>query len=394
MVTDKICAFDELIFLLRDLYGGEKIPLHRPIFEGREREYIIDCIDSNFVSSVGTRVREFENCCAKYTDIKYGIATINGTAALHAALKVADVQQGDEVITQALTFVATCNAISYCGAQPVFIDVDRDTMGLSPVALEDWLASNTRLCNGSTYNKKTGSRIAACVPMHTFGHPLRIAEVVKICEEYGIIVIEDCAEALGSFIGDRHTGSFGKLAALSFNGNKVITAGNGGMILTNDTNMAKHALHLTTTAKVPHLYEFIHDQTGYNYRLANINAALGCAQMENLSAILKIKSMIAEKFRAFCMVHGLNFVDGRDGTSPNYWLNSIILESLDERNLFLEYMNENGIMSRPIWRLMNRLDMFKGCQTDGLKNSQWLEDRVANIPSSVPEGSVKNIKND
>ncbi|MDT0684520.1 LegC family aminotransferase [Roseicyclus sp. F158] len=374
---------------MRSIYHSDTAPLHRPIFEGNEREYLVDCIDSNFVSSVGARVKEFEGHCASLTGASHAVATVNGTAALHMALVLAGVQSGDEVISQALTFVATCNAISYCGARPVFVDVDRDSMGLSPEALEAWLSEHAELRDGQAYNRATGARLAACVPMHTFGHPLRIEEVVDICGGYGIMVIEDAAESLGSYVGERHTGTFGKLATLSFNGNKVITTGGGGMILTNDDALAKRALNLTTTAKVPHAYEFVHDEVGYNYRLPNLNAALGCAQMEKLPAMLEIKAEIAAQYRDFCDKHWLRFVDARPGTRPNFWLNALILDSREERDAFLEHTNANGVMTRPIWRLMSRLEMFKDCQTDGLENSRWLEDRVVNIPSSVPEGALK-----
>ena len=380
---------DTLIGLVKDYFGEERVMLHRPIFEGNEREYLVDCIDSNFVSSVGARVQEFEGHCARLAGASHAVATVNGTAALHMALVLAGVQSGDEVISQALTFVATCNAISYCGARPVFVDADRDTMGLSPEALEAWLSEHAEMRDGQAYNRATGARLAACVPMHTFGHPLRIEDVVEICGTYGITVIEDAAESLGSYIGKRHTGTFGKLATLSFNGNKVITTGGGGMILTNDDALAKRALHLTTTAKVPHAYEFVHDKVGYNYRLPNLNAALGYAQMEMLPAMLEIKAEIAAQYREFCDKHGLRFVDARPGTRPNFWLNALILDSKKERDAFLEHTNANGVMTRPIWRLMSRLDMFKDCQTDGLENSRWLEDRVVNIPSSVPEGALK-----
>ena len=382
---------NKLSNLIREIYGDGFIPLHRPVFEGNERNYLIDCIDSNFVSSVGDNVKKFEQMTASFTGVKSGVATMNGTSALHTALIVCGVSSGDEVISQALTFVATCNAISYCGASPVFIDVDRDTLGLSPNALEKWLSNNVERKDGKGFNRKTGARVAACVPMHTFGFPLRIAEIVEICQAFGITVIEDAAESLGSYLGDRHTGTFGELATLSFNGNKVITTGGGGMILTDNDELAKKALHLTTTAKVPHPHEFVHDEVGYNYRLPNLNAALGCAQIENLNDMLDIKADIAANYHAFCLKHGLRFVNGIENTRPNYWLNAIILDSKTERNAFLEYLNEQQVMSRPIWRLMNRLEMFKKCQTDDLENSRWLEDRVVNIPSSVPEGMLKNI---
>ena len=375
---------DQLIDLIKSTYEDGFVPLHRPVFEGNEREYLVECVNSNFVSSVGVRVREFEQHCRLFTGVDHAISTVNGTAALHVALKATGVTSGDEVITQALTFIATCNAISYCGANPVFIDVDRDTMGLSPNALEEWLSKNTEIRSGQAFNKSSGCKVAACVPMHTFGHPLRISEVVDICTQYGIPVIEDAAEALGSYINGKHVGCFGKSATLSFNGNKVITTGGGGMILTNDNAIANRALHLTTTAKVPHEYEFIHDEIGFNYRLPALNAAMGCAQMEQIEQILEKKAKVAHAYRDFSHSNGLNFVDGMEGTRPNFWLNTIIADSKNERDKILKYMNSNNVMVRPIWRLMNSLDMYKHCATDGLKISRWLEERAINLPSSVP----------
>lgn len=379
---------DDLITLIQSLYGEDPIPLHRPIFEGNERKYLDECIDSNFVSSAGEKVAEFELSCAKFVNAKFGVATVNGTSALHTALNVSGVKPDDEVITQALTFVATCNAIKYCGARPVFVDVDTDTIGLSPFALEKWLSKNAVKRGGISLNRNTGARLAACIPMHTFGLPLRVAEVVEVCHSYGIPVIEDAAESLGSFIGKKHTGLFGDLATLSFNGNKVITTGGGGMILTDSEELAARAKHLTTTAKVQHKYEFVHDEIGYNYRMPNLNASLGCAQIEYLNEMLTAKSKIADDYRSFCNGRGIKFVDGIDGTTPNYWLNALILNSRKERDAFLLYLNNAQVMSRPIWRLMSKLPMYKDCENDGLVNSTWLEDRVVNIPSSVPESSI------
>lgn len=374
---------DDLIHLIRQIYGEGYVPLHRPIFEGNEKQYLIDCVDSNFVSSIGVQVSKFEEQCKQFTGVKHCISTVNGTAALHVALKISGVEAGHEVITQALTFVATCNAISYCGAQPIFIDVDKDTMGLSPTALEKWLSENVEMRDGKAYNRTTGRRIAACVAMHTFGHPLRIREVVDVCARFGIVVIEDAAEALGSYTGDQHVGGFGELATLSFNGNKVITTGGGGMILTNSQSLAHRAAHITTTAKVPHKYEFVHDEVGFNYRLPAINAALGCAQMEMLQTILDKKIYVAELYNSFCLKNDIKFFRGMKGTRPNYWLNVIFADSRSERDNLLNYMNSNDIMARPIWRLINSLEMYKNCQTDELVNSKWLEDRVINIPSSA-----------
>ncbi|MCG5497807.1 LegC family aminotransferase [Ectothiorhodospira variabilis] len=383
--------FAAVVAAVRALYGEGFIPLHRPVFEGRERQYLVDCIDSNFVSSVGARVGEFEERVAAFTGARFAVATVNGTAALHMALHLAGVGPGDEVITQALTFVATCNAVRYCGAQPVFVDVDRDTLGLGPQALRRFLEAHAQRRGGECYNRLTGRRLAACVPMHTFGHPCRIGEIVALCDEYGIPVVEDAAESLGSWAGDRHTGTFGRLGTLSFNGNKVITTGGGGMILTDDEGLALRARHVTTTAKQSHAYEYVHDEVGYNYRLPNLNAALGCAQMERLPEMLAAKREVAGAYARMCEARGLSFVVEREAGRANYWLNALVLDSSAERDAFLEYTNAQGVMTRPVWRLMHRLEMFKDCQHDGLDNARWLEDRVVNLPSSVPDGALPGV---
>ena len=383
---------DSLIELIRAIYGDGFIPLHRPVFEGNEKRYLVDCIDSNFVSSVGAKVTEFEQQVAAFTGSKYAIATVNGTAALHVALQLAGVGRGDEVISQALTFIATCNALSYAGAHPVFVDVDRDTLGMSPEALCRFLSTHAERRDGGCWNKGTGRRIAACVPMHTFGIPLRIAEIAAICAEWGIALVEDAAESLGSYVDGRHTGTFGLLATLSFNGNKVITTGGGGMIITDDEAIARRAKHLTTTAKVPHPYEFVHDEVGYNYRLPNLNAALGCAQMERLAEMLAIKTEVAQRYREFFAGTDLRFVEPLPGDTSNSWLNAIVLGSEADRDDFLAYTNGRDIMTRPVWRLMSRLQMFKDCQRDGLENSHWLEARVVNLPSSVPESGFQRLR--
>ena len=375
------------------IFGDDFIPLHRPVFEGNERQYLIDCIDSNFVSSVGAKVTEFEEKVAEFTGSKYAVATVNGTAALHAAIELAGVKPGDEVISQALTFIATCNAISYAGAKPLFIDVDLDTMGLSPAALKRFLEENTEKRTSGTFNKTSGKRISACIPMHTFGFPCRIAEIAEICANWDITLIEDAAESLGSYVGSRHTGTFGSMATLSFNGNKVITTGGGGMIITDDAELAKRAKYITTTAKVPHPYEFVHDETGYNYRMPNLNAALGCAQMERLDEFLTIKAQLAEQWDAFFHDRDVDFVKAINGNTANHWLNAIAFDSRLDRDEFLKMTNDNNVMTRPIWTLMSKLPMFKTCQTDCLENSLWLEDRVVNIPSSVPDGALKKLDN-
>ena len=381
----------EFLAFARSIFGDSFIPLHRPVFEGNERQYVVDCIDSNFVSSFGGKVAEFEGKVAEFTGSKHAIATVNGTAALHVAIELVGVKAGDEVISQALTFIATCNAISYAGAKPLFIDVDLDTMGLSPSALTTFLEANAEKRVDGTFNKLSGKKISACVAMHTYGFPCRIAEIAEICADWDIALIEDAAESLGSYVGGRHTGTFASMATLSFNGNKVITTGGGGMIITDDSELAKRAEYITTTAKVPHPYEFVHDETGYNYRMPNLNAALGCAQMERLDEFLAIKAQLADQWDAFFHDRDVGFVKAIDGNSANHWLNAIIFDSRLDRDEFLKMANNNNVMTRPIWTLMSKLPMFKDCQTDGLKNSLWLEDRVVNIPSSVPDGALKKL---
>ena len=379
----------KFIDFAKELYGNDFIPLHRPIFEGNERKYLLDCIDSNFVSSVGSKVTEFEQMIAEYTGSKYAIATVNGTAALHLSIQLSGVLPDDEVITQALTFVATCNAISYSGAHPVFIDVDIDTMGMSPKSLRNFLIKNCEIKSGQAYNKSTGKRVSACVPMHTFGFPCRIKEIKSICDDWNIALIEDIAESLGSYVDERHTGTYGNTGTLSFNGNKVITTGGGGMIITDDEHIAKQAKHISTTAKLPHPYEFFHDEIGYNYRMPNLNAALGCAQMERLEEFLNIKIEIAKKWDSFFKDKNIKFFKATEGNKANHWLNTIVFDSNTDRNNFLLFSNERDVMTRPIWTLMSKLPMYINCQNDGLKNSLWLEKRVVNIPSSVPDGALK-----
>lgn len=374
----------DVINFIRELYNtNEFIPLHEPCFKGNEKKYLEECIDSTFVSSVGKFVDQFENEVAKYTGAKYAVATVNGTAALHVALLMAGVEKNDEVITQPLTFVATCNAISYIGAHPVFIDVDKDTLGLSPEKLDHFLAQNTEVVNGECINKISKRRIKAVVPMHTFGFPANMEELMHVCQKYGLEVVEDSAESLGSFYKGKHTGTFGLLGTLSFNGNKTITTGGGGMIITNNKALAVKAKHITTTAKVPHRWNFEHDMVAYNYRLPNLNAALGCAQMESLSKVIEKKRRLATKYFGFFKDKSAKFILEPNETKSNYWLNALILSDLEERNAFLEETNNNGIMTRPIWKLMNNLSLYSSYQTGSLENAKWLEDRVVNLPSSV-----------
>ena len=376
--------FDDVINFIQQIYKTKDfIPLHEPKFRGDEKKYIDECIESTFVSSVGEFVNIVENQIKNYTGAKYAIATCNGTAALHISLILAGLENGDEVITQPLNFIATCNAISYCGAQPIFVDVDKDSMGLSPRALINFLENNSRIINNQCINKVTGKVIKACVPMHTFGNPCRVDEIKVICDKYKICLIEDAAESLGSFYKGKHTGTFGELGTISFNGNKIITAGGGGCIITNNESLAKHAKHITTTAKLPHKWEFNHDQVGYNYRMPNLNAALLVGQLEQLKLFLKAKREIAKKYKTFFSNKSFGFVEEIKGAKSNYWLNSILTNDSEQTNLFLEATNDEGVMTRPAWTLMNELPIFKYCQKSNLKNSQWLKNRLINIPSSV-----------
>ncbi|HEY8035318.1 MAG TPA: LegC family aminotransferase [Methylobacter sp.] len=381
---DKGAIADNFIRFVREVYQtDELIPLHEPRFHGKEKEYLIDAIDSTFVSSVGKYVDRFEQDCAKYTGAKYAVATVNGTAALHAALMLVGVSRDDEVITQALTFVATCNAIHYCGAEPVFVDVDKTTLGLSPQALEDYLDEFAEGRNGETWNKQTGKRIAACLPMHTFGHPADMGRIVQICEKYHIPLVEDAAEALGSTLNNQHCGTFGRLGVLSFNGNKIMTTGGGGMILTDDETLAKQAKHLTTTAKQPHPWQFIHDQVGFNYRMPNLNAALGVAQLECVPLFLEKKRQLASRYIDWSQHNRFQCLIEPETARSNYWLNAVVLENLSERDAFLKATNEQGVMTRPIWEPMHRLSMYRHCQKGNLANTEWAAERVVNVPSSV-----------
>lgn len=377
--------FKDTVEFIKYLFPGKDfIPLHEPKFIGNERKYVLDCIDSTFVSSVGKYVDEFEKQLANYTGSKYAVACVNGTAALHMALIVAGVKQNDLVITQALSFIATCNAISYIKASPLFIDVDLDTMGLSPEKLQDYLKEFALVdSKGNCIHKITKQKISACVPMHTFGHPCRIDEIAEICNTYNIPLIEDAAESIGSFYKEKHTGTFGKLAAFSFNGNKTITSGGGGAIITNDEALAKKAKYLTTQAKVPHKWDFVHNEIGYNYRLPNLNAAFLCAQMEQLNLFVENKRELANLYKDFFKNTDIKFFTEPKNSKSNYWLNTVLLNDRETRDKFLEYTNSNGIMTRPAWTLMTKLIMFKDCLRGNLDNSLNLENRIVNIPSSV-----------
>lgn len=374
-----------LVDFVRSEYGtSEFIPLHAPRFEGNEEKYVLDAIRSGFVSTVGAHVQDFERSIAAFTGAKHAVATVNGTAALHAAMLVGGVMRGDEVITQAVTFVATCNAIRYCGAEPVLVDVSRRTLGMSPESLAGFLERHAEVRDdGLCWNRTTGRVLRACVPMHNFGHPVEIEAIKAICDRYSIVLIEDAAESLGSYYHGRHTGLVGTHAAISFNGNKIITTGGGGMIITDDDEIARKARHITTTAKKPHSWLYIHDELGYNYRLPALNAALGCAQMEVLPDYVERKRALAKRYAAWFDGEGYQFVLEPDGAKSNYWINAFLVGDREERDRVLEYANANGVMTRPIWTPMHTLDMYCNCPRADLPNSEWLDDRLVNIPSSV-----------
>jgi aminotransferase in exopolysaccharide biosynthesis len=384
--------FERLIAFVRDeLYGqADSVPLHVPTFDGRESEYVQDAIDSTFVSSVGQYVDRFEAMIAEYTGAARAVATVNGTAALHTALHLIGVGPDDLVVTQPVSFVATANAIKYTGADPVFVDVDPDTLGLSPQALRRFFEDDCQdTAEGTTIHRSTGRRVAACIPMHTFGLPLRIEEVVELCAVRGIPVVEDAAESLGSFVATRHMGTFGRLGILSFNGNKTITTGGGGMIITNDDELGRHAKHVTTTAKVPHTWEYIHDELGFNYRLPNLNAALGCAQMEQLEEKIDAKRALHDAYGRFFddgtwREAGYEVAGELPGTRANYWLNVMHVPDRETRDELLKETNDAGVMTRPLWELSYRLPAFAEAPRTTCPVSEQLADTVVNLPSWPP----------
>lgn len=381
--------FDHLAKFIQDKYRTNSfIPLHEPRFIGKEKEFVSQTIDSTFVSSVGQYVNQFEEDIAKYTGSKRAIAIVNGTSALHLSMLMAGVKPGDYVITQALTFVATCNAIHYCQAEPILIDVDKKTLGLSPIALEAWLEENAFVDTDQVCKLKNSKRaIKACIPMHTFGHPVEIDTLATICNVWKLAMIEDAAESLGSLFKDTHTGTFGLMGTLSFNGNKIITTGGGGAILCNEELYLK-GKHLSTTAKKPNDIHFVHDEVGFNYRLPNINAALGCAQLESINLFVTQKRQLAEEYAQLLKNSNLEFFKEPKNCRSNYWLNTIICHDESQRNELLNYMNSREIMTRPVWTPMNKLPMFKNSISDSLQNTLWLEERIVNIPSSPPPYSI------
>jgi len=361
------------------------VSLHEPSLGGNEWAYVKDCLDSTWVSSVGQYVNQFESMLADFTGVKKVVAVVNGTAALHMALKLAGVEPGDEVFVPALTFVATANAVTYCGAIPHFVDSEERTLGLDPYKLTEYLKNIAQVHADGCTNKLSGRQIKAVIPMHVFGHPVDLDPLVEVCQPYKIEMVEDAAESLGSYYKGRHTGNWGKLSILSFNGNKTITTGGGGAIITNDERLGKLAQHLTSTAKIPHRWEYRHDAIGYNYRLPNINAALGCAQMEQLPKFLEQKRRLADRYRNnFQGIEGVRFFTEPSFAKSNYWLNVLILDGAfsEKRDVVLEKTNDNGIMTRPAWRLMNKLPMFQDCPAMDLSCAENLAKRLINIPSS------------
>jgi aminotransferase in exopolysaccharide biosynthesis len=374
--------YKEFVSLVKELYKDETfVPLHAPKFLGNEKKYLNECVDSTFVSSVGEFVNRFEKAVQNYTGASFAIAISNGTSALHVALHAIGVKQDDEVITQSLSFVATTNAISYCGAKPIFLDIDQKTYGLSATQLENFLTNNCEVVDSTCRNKKSRKTIKACVPMHSFGHPCEIEKIKTICDKYHISLIEDAAESLGSFYNNKHTGRFGKAGIISFNGNKTITAGGGGVIITDDEKLAKRLKHLTTTAKIPHPYEYDHDEIGFNYRMPNINAALVLAGIERLDEILKNKKETYEKYEKFFTCRGIELLKEPKNSTSNYWLNTILLKESKDKKELLEICTKENIMVRPVWKPLHTLNMYKGCQCENMTNTLKFYDKALNIPS-------------
>ena len=376
---------EEVLKAIRSVVGAGQISLHEPNFEGNEWKYLKECLDSSYVSSVGKFVDQFEKDLAEFTGAKHAISVVNGTAALHIALKLAGVVAGDEVLIPALTFVATANAVTYCNATPHFIDSEENTLGINVNELQNYLSRNTSQVSGQCVNRKSGRVIRALIPMHTFGHPNDLDGLLAISNDFNIALVEDAAESLGSYFKGKHTGTFGMLGTLSFNGNKTITTGGGGAILTNDSELAKKAKHLTTTAKTSHVWEFRHDQVGFNYRMPNLNAALGCAQLEQLRGKLVAKRKLFKKYEeAFAKIEGINLFTEAINCQSNYWLQTLILDKSQahQRDLILEVTNKDGIMTRPAWELINSLPPYASCPSMDLQFSNSFSKRLINIPSS------------
>jgi aminotransferase in exopolysaccharide biosynthesis len=375
-----------IIESLKSSIGASSQSLHEPSFQGNEWLYIKECLDSTFVSSVGKFVDKFENDLVNLTGAKHAIAVVNGTAALHVALKLAGVCANDEVLVPALTFVATANAVTYCYAVPHFVDSEELTLGIDPTKLRQYLKVNTRQDSGDCVNKKTGRIIRALIPMHTFGHPSNLEELLEVCADFNLVMVEDAAEAIGSYYKNQHVGTFGLIGTLSFNGNKTITTGGGGAILTNDVAIAQKAKHITTTAKLPHPWEYRHDQIGFNYRMPNINAALGCAQLEQLPRKLKLKRDLFNRYAAvFDDLEGLSLFKEPVNCQSNYWLQTLLLDQnmSSHRDSILHDTNLAGYMTRPTWVLLNELAPFKNFPSMDTNTSKSLSTRIVNIPSNL-----------
>ncbi|MGN7469335.1 LegC family aminotransferase [Brevibacillus sp. SAFN-007a] len=384
----QVVSVDNFVSILKQIASSDKdfVALHEPCFQGNEWAYVKECLDTGWVSSVGKYVDRFEEMLQEFTGVKRAVAVVNGTAALHICLKVAGVEPEDEVLIPTLTFIATANAVVYSGAIPHFVDVSDRTLGIDSHKLEDYLREISEVRGRNCYNRITGRRIKAVIPMHTFGHPSDLDGIVSVCERFQLELIEDAAESLGSYYKGRHTGNWGRVSALSFNGNKIITTGGGGAILTNDEALGQLAKHLTTTAKKPHKWEYEHDQIGYNYRMPNINAALGCAQLEQLPTLLKKKRKLAHLYReAFSKLDGLSFFWEQPNTSSNFWLNAVLLERdyVDLRDTILEKTNAEGIMTRPAWKLLHTLQIFKEYPSMKNDTAKEIEKKLINIPSSA-----------
>lgn len=376
--------FSQITDYIKSLYPEmDPVLLHCPQFLGNEKKYLNECIDTKFVSYVSHFVTDMEDHIKKLTGAKCAVAMVSGTEALHMAFVAAGVKPGEEVISQPLTFAATSAVIVNCGAIPVYVDVDRDTMGMSPKSLKEFLEKNTKQEGGKCINKNTGHVISACVPMHTFGHPCRIDEIRTICDEYNLMLIEDAAESVGSFYKGKHTGTFGKVSILSFNGNKTLTTGGGGMLLTDDEELAARAKYLSTTAKEPAKWGYYHKVAGWNLRMPGVNAAIGAAQLEYFDKIIENKRETAQMYKKFFAELGIPFVTETENSRANYWLNAIFLKDREEREEFLEYTNSNGVQTRPIWTLMYKMPPYAKCEHGDMTNSEWLEDHLVNIPSSV-----------